>query len=338
MCMPDTQAKRKIKVNFVDFWAGHVPTEDVIYKLLSQRYDIELSDKPDYLFCQRFGKQSLYYDGCIKIERIGENLVPDFNLFDYAIGCDFMEFGDRYLRVPMYAFNPLFKTLYGYAQPSPEKLLNREFCSFVVSNANGNSLRLDFFKRLSKYKKVASGGRLMNNIGMPNGVPDKMAFISKYKFNIAFENSASPGYTTEKMIEPLSAFSVPIYWGNPLIEREFSKECFICVKDRNDVERAVEEIVSLDKDDDAYLKRCLAPRLVHEVQRNYDKLILDFLVGIIEQPKEKARRLNSRGFQNTFRHLEKERDIAYRRYATFYERFIKPFGCLKRMLGLSRKG
>ena len=332
------QSRRKLKVNFVDFWEGHVPTEDVFYRVLSQRYDLELSETPDYLFCQRFGKRSLYYKDCIKIERIGENLVPDFNLFDYAVGCDFMEFGDRYLRVPMYAFNPIFKKLYDYEPPNPEQLLNREFCSFVVSNRNGNPLRIEFFKRLSQYKKVASGGRLMNNIGMPNGVPDKMEFISKYKFNIAFENSASTGYTTEKIIQPLSIFSVPIYWGNPLIEKEFSKECFIRVKNKGDVERAVEEIISLDKDDDAYLKRCLAPRLVYEEQRNFDQLLLDFLVRIIEQPKAKARRLNVNGFQKTYRSLEMERDTVYRKYSALYGKVLRPLSCLKRLIGASRKG
>ena len=178
----------------------------------------------------------------------------------------------------------------------------------------------------------------MNNIGMPEGVPDKMAFIKNYKFNIAFENSASPGYTTEKIIEPLSAFTIPIYWGNPLIEKEFSKECFIRVKDRDDVERAVDEIVALDKDDDAYIKRCMAPRLVYEEQKHFDKLMLDFLVGIIEQPKEKARRLNINGYQKTFRDMERERDMAYRRYAALHDKYIRPFSSMKKgLLGLLRK-
>ena len=327
----ESLSKSVIKVNFVDFWAGMKPENDNLYRILSTRYDLELSDKPDYLFCQRFGKRSLYYEDCIKIEKVGENLVPDFNLFDYAIGCDFMEFGDRYLRVPMYAFNTAFKRLYDYVPPKPEELLNREFCSFVVSSDKGASLRLEFFERLSKYKKVASGGRLLNNIGMPEGVPDKLAFISKFKFNIAFENSASPGYTTEKIIQPLSVFSIPIYWGNPLIEREFSKDCFVRVKDKGDVERAVEEIVALDKDDDAYLKRCLAPRLVSTQQEKYDEQILDFLVRIIEQPKEKARRLNLFGYQNSLRRIERELNDTYTKYSRLYDRFLRPFSSVKRL-------
>ncbi|CAJ99309.1 alpha (1,3)-fucosyltransferase fragment 2 [Helicobacter acinonychis str. Sheeba] len=32
----------------------------------------------------------------------GENEVPNFNLFDYAIGFDGLDFKERYLRMPLY--------------------------------------------------------------------------------------------------------------------------------------------------------------------------------------------------------------------------------------------
>ena len=45
-------------------------------------------------------------------------------------------------------------------------------------------------------------------------VSNKMDFIKDYKFVISFENSSNPGYTTEKLIEPMLVNSIPIYWGN----------------------------------------------------------------------------------------------------------------------------
>ena len=65
----------------------------------------------------------------------------------------------------------------------------QKFCSMVVSNAQvSNPIRERFFRLLSEYKQVDSGGRLWNNVGGP--VADKQKFISGCKFNIAFENSA----------------------------------------------------------------------------------------------------------------------------------------------------
>ena len=252
--------KKKIKLGFADKWGGFVPEEDFYYKLLARHYDIELSDTPDYLICSQNGHSHIKYD-CVKIVDIGENIVLDFNEFDYAVGFDHLEFGDRYLRVPLYVFFAEYPKLAERATPPPDDvLLNRKFCSFVVTNGGyGDPMRTKFFHALSKYKRVDSGGRYLNNIG--GNVKDKMAFCSQYKFNIAFENSSSPGYTTEKVMQPLSCFSVPIYWGNPLIAEDFSPASLVCVKDEADFDRAIEEIIRLDTDDAAYLEKAKAPCL-----------------------------------------------------------------------------
>ena len=62
---------------------------------------------------------------------------------------------------------------------------------------------MNFFQRLSRRKRVDSGGRAFNNIGgpIPAGSPAKLDFLRAYKFNLAFENASLPGYTTEKIVE-----------------------------------------------------------------------------------------------------------------------------------------
>ena len=84
--------------------------------------------------------------------------------------------------------------------------------------------RIGFFKELSKYKKVDSGGKVLNNVG--GCVEDKLEFIKDYKFVISFENSAHPGYTTEKIVDPLAMNCIPIYWGNPYVARDFNNKRF----------------------------------------------------------------------------------------------------------------
>ena len=96
--------KKHIRIKFVDFWDDFVPENNLFYQLLSEHYDVELSDNPEYLFCSVFGDEHLRYD-CVKIFYTGENQCADFNLYDYAIGFDRMEFGDRYFRLPIYYLN-----------------------------------------------------------------------------------------------------------------------------------------------------------------------------------------------------------------------------------------
>jgi len=289
---------KTIRIKFADFY-GTSPENIWEYRILKRFYNVEIVKRdPDYLLDGGLGSEHLRYPNAIRIVRVGESYVPDFNQFDYAIGFDFLNFGDRYLRLPLFAYCSQFKDLCAYSPlPSPA-LAKREFCSFVVSNPDGDPLRTDFFKRLSQYKPVASGGRLFNNVG--GRVPDKSAFLANYKFNIAFENSVVPGYTTEKVMEPLAARSVPIYYGNPCIGEDFDERCMVRVRNRADVERAVEEIVALDRDDDAYLAKLAAPTAQHGLGY-YEERLTTFLRAIFDPPRDEVRRLNDYGYQTNIR-------------------------------------
>lgn len=293
-------AKKRIRVNFIDHHGGK-PEVAIYLRILRELYDVEISDRPDYVFDGGIGRDYVNYD-CVKIVTIGESYTPDFNFFDYAIGFDNLSFGDRYLRLPLFAFYPEFRQLTAPDLSDPSRYLKRGFCSFVVSNDDGDPMRIEFFRRLSKYKPVASGGRIFNNVGCR--VPDKNAFVSQYKFNIAFENSSVPGYTTEKVLEPLAVHAVPIYYGNPDIATDFNPACMVRVANRDDVERAVDEIVALDRDDDAYLRKLSAPTAI-EPYVAYEARLTAFLRNIFDQPLESVRRTNEYGYQINIRRRQK---------------------------------
>ena len=276
------------------------------------------------------GFHHLKYGDCIKIVKTSENIVPDFNSFDYAIGFDFLSFGDRYLRVPCYAFNNANMGLYSRRQPDDGALLNRGFCSFVVSNPVGDPIRERFFRRLSEYKKVDSGGRWMNNVGGP--VNDKIAFLRAHKFNIAFENSSSPGYTTEKLVEALAADTVPVYYGDPFVTADFRGECMVRLESEDDIERAVEEIVRLDNDDAAYLEKCRAECHVHDDPMYFENRVAAFFDHIFSQPLDRARRLNRYGYQATQRRNTRPAMILHQRLRdSFWFAFDLMHGTIRRM-------
>jgi len=90
----------------------------------------------------------------------------------------------------------------------------------------------------------------MNNIEYL--VMDKLSFLQQYKFTIAFENSSYPGYTTEKLLQAFIAYKIPIYWGNPLIHKDFNTNSFINCHDYNNFEEVIERVIEVDKDDSLY--------------------------------------------------------------------------------------
>jgi len=86
-----------------------------------------------------------------------------------------------------------------------------------------------------------------------------LAFIRDYKFTLAFENSASAGYTTEKLVEPMLAGSIPIYWGNPEVARDFNPRSFIDVARFPSFAGAIDHILAVDADDELYLRYLREP-------------------------------------------------------------------------------
>jgi hypothetical protein len=56
---------------------------------------------------------------------------------------------------------------------------------------------------------------------------NKHDLLGQYKFTIAFENTAYPGYVTEKIIDAMVAGSVPIYLGAPDIGDHVPQNAFI---------------------------------------------------------------------------------------------------------------
>jgi hypothetical protein len=82
-------------------------------------------------------------------------------------------------------------------------------------------------------------------------VTDKAEFLRKHRFNIACENSDSPGYITEKLIDPLLAGSVPIYWGAPDVRLDFDPRCMVNVSDYGSLDELAEDVLRIDADPDA---------------------------------------------------------------------------------------
>lgn len=96
---------------------------------------------------------------------------------------------------------------------------------------------------------VHSGGRWNNNIGGPvqGGFPAKRAWLRQFRFNVAFENEALPGYTTEK-IDAMLAGCIPVYWGNPDVAHTSTRPASSISPGSSD-DVAIEHLLALQHDE-----------------------------------------------------------------------------------------
>lgn len=292
--------RKLINVRFVDFWSNCDFENHILTRALRENYDVEIvnDDSADYVFFSVFGDEHWFVpDRCVKIFYTGENICPDFNACDYAIGFERLDFGDRYLRLPnFYCTSHFLKSTEImesgiYRNKSEEALLNRKFCSFVVSQSSGNPTRFKIFEKLSTYKLVDSGGRWKNNVGGP--VIDKLAFQSQYKFCLVGENASHFGYTTEKIIEAYASGCVPIYWGDPNITSVFNSKSFINANEYCSLDDLLADVKKIDNDPSQYLTMMKEPIFLcpkkESIETKYQDVV-DFLHNIVNQPLEKSYR------------------------------------------------
>ena len=221
-----------------------------------------------------------------------EAISPDFNIFDYAITNDLdLSYGNRAMRIryaPMGEFFKDFDAPRDMAQARGWLKEKKHFCNFVYSNARAHPFRDDMFYRLSAYKPVHSLGRHLRNFESPDAqnahfLGGSIAMKKPYKFSIACENATFKGYTTEKLLTSFQAKTIPIYWGNPEVAREYNPKAFINCHDYENFDQVLEEVKRIDQDDDLWCRMVSQPPCTKEqiIQRNEDRAALGAFVSDI---------------------------------------------------------
>lgn len=288
--------KEKVKIGFVDFWKKYEPDNWFIYKALSKKYEIIIdNDNPDILFCSCFGNKKDMYKDVVKIYYTGENRNTVIDGCDYSITFNRDDNGGRNLYLPL---SIMYDEENVHALPDDEKLLNRKFCNFIYNQdtiGRGATLRKIICSLLMKYKRVDCPGRILHNLdvtdlkksGEVGWEKSKIDFISNYKFTIAVENSNTDGYITEKLLDPLLAGSVPIYWGSNGNTTPFPKDCMICVNDFDSFEELIARIKEVDENDEEYLRLCRNNPINRGLIPSYEEKLLNFFEKVLDKAKGK---------------------------------------------------
>ncbi|MGL2340508.1 glycosyltransferase family 10 domain-containing protein, partial [Helicobacter pylori] len=315
-----------LKIAVANWWGDEEVEEfkkNILYFILIQRYTITLHRNPnepsDLVFGSPIGsaRKILSYKNTKRVFYTGENEVPNFNLFDYAIGFDELDFNNRYLRMPLYydklhhkaesvndttapyklkpdSLYTLKKPTHHFKENHPHlcALINNEsdplkrgFASFVASNPNAPK-RNAFYEALNSIEPVTGGGAVKNTLGY--NVKNKSEFLSQYKFNLCFENSQGYGYVTEKIIDAYFSHTIPIYWGSPSVAQDFNPKSFVNVHDFKNFDEAIDCVRYLHTHPNAYLDMLYENPLntidgkAYFYQDLSFKKILDFFKTILE--------------------------------------------------------
>ena len=80
-------------------------------------------------------------------------------------------------------------------------------------------------------------------------IGDKYEYLSRYKFNICYENVVYPDYITEKIFDALVAGTVPVYWGSEDICNYIPRGAYIDASKFSSADHLVNYLVNLSKDE-----------------------------------------------------------------------------------------
>ena len=227
----------------------------------------------------------------IKIAIFTENKIPDFYEADYTIGNYHINYLDRYFKFSTFFWQNLNNTIFSlYRNEVIKNNAKKKFCAALISNnIITDGFRIKFINELNKYKKIDMGGNYNNNI---NGtVTNKIEFLKSYKFSISMENTEGDGYLSEKIVDSFLAGTIPIYYGDYMVDEYINPKTYILIKGDKDILTKINYIKQIDNDDNLY-KSLLKEKvfLYDNIKSENSKELKNFLLHIFKQDKSKAYR------------------------------------------------
>jgi hypothetical protein len=146
---------------------------------------------------------------------------------------------------------------------------------YMSSSRANRSGRTGYIRELMRHLQIDSYGRSLNSRSLPHdeGRKTKLETIARYHFTLAFENSLSLDYATEKFYDPLLVGSVPVYLGAPNVaEHAPAADCYIDVRDFGGPAELAGHLMELAADERRYSRHLewralpLDPRFIANVQ------------------------------------------------------------------------
>jgi alpha(1,3/1,4) fucosyltransferase len=263
-----------IRLYFQSFWGEFDYNDNIFVWLFKQKYNVMIDkNNPDIVVAGGGGR---VYKNAKYIYFSSEPFYPDkeeMKLYNFGMS-GFHKNDKTHFRFPLYLYY-----IYEYKKRNfidfdffdnkreVNLSIKPKFCVFIAGSFKG--YRAEFVERLMKYKRVDISYGHYKNISVPGeggsiiGSMNKINFIRRYKFVIGFENvsikDGMTGHTTEKLIEPMIATSLPLYWGNYRIKEDFNTKTFLNIHDFESEEKFIEKIIEVDNNDNLYKQYFIEP-------------------------------------------------------------------------------
>ena len=225
----------------------------VVYSIDEADINIQCSFCDDQ--AERMHLQGLKGEGPLNVFYTGEAVHADRVRNHIAVSFD-REENEYMFRQPLYV-----AYVSGPEAVARGKWKEAEFsCSMVCSHFNPGhyrssrqlSPRREFAEFLHSKQALRCAGRAFGPEFNPETIgPDadsKFEFIGKSLFHAAFENCVMPGYITEKIVHGFVANTIPIYWGDPDVVKDFNRNSFLRVDDYSSFEDLWEVMKSIHAD------------------------------------------------------------------------------------------
>ena len=202
-----------------------------------------------------------------------------------------MSYLDRYFKFSIFFWQNLNNTYFSlYRNEVINSSKKKKFCAALISNNFiTDGFRIKFINELNNYKRIDMGGKYNNNIG--RAIENKIEFLKSYKFSISMENTEGNGYISEKIVDSFLAGTIPIYYGDYMIDEYINPKTYILIRGEKDMLKKIEYIKRIDNDENLYISILKEKVLLNEnIKSENDKELKNFLLHIFEQDKSKAYR------------------------------------------------
>jgi hypothetical protein len=276
--------KPPLRVYVNGFWSGFIERNNGVHfgvfeHVLSRAFSRDVvftssMDEAEVLLESRFAPSVLNKkQWTYSIFFSGEGGLPHpDNISEYSV-----TMGERgRIKFPLYL-------LYDFCRPFTypdhiDTIPPKKVCALITNGGGSNRrFREQFIDELSNRGiRVDMGGVYKNNIGyVVPGTYDEnptLDFQRQYRVVLAMENTKQGGYITEKIVNPIRAGTVPIYYGTDEVVEYIHPERFVRI-DPDDIDAAVASIRRLCEDDAYWLSMVNHPPFVRSQSDCIDEVV-----------------------------------------------------------------